>query len=730
MQFRGAKSFYLFAIFLLILISSQGCINKPKEISPTLLEPKNGAINLPFNNLSFKFKALPGQKYDLIIKDYSSGKEVYTTTATAVNEEVTITIPRGFLEPERKYKWYVRVSGDDSKASSLWNFTTEKNSPPTISSLSPDGTTGHPFGALALTWKASDPNDDELTFTVTVYEEGKDTPVFTQNVSTDACTVKSLKQQMRYTWKVIAKDKWGGTVESPLASFQTKQNEPPENIQLKYPVENSTDVKFNNLMLSWQGFDKDYEDLRYTLYLFKTGTPKGQPLLSNSTVTDYMVTDLVPSTDYTLIIEAIDTYGEKLEKQFTFRTKVNTLPQKPVLIEPKDNYRVNLAKINSLKFKWTTSTDPDEDVVSYRFVISDGNTNRTMYPYNNNEMEFNQLASFFKIGQRYTWYVEALDKHGGSSKSETFSFETYKNNPPTAPTNPYPANNATNLPNRIPRFSWNATDEDGDQLKYDLYIGKSESDLKLVAADLEVNTYSTTMLFDFGTTYYWKVIVKDGYNDPVEGPIWKFTITNEDRPPTNPLLISPANTQTNINFNNIQLRWKASSDNETPKENLVYYVYCGRADEMTLFATVPGQLTDELTYTLSGLKPVTTYYWRVEVKDSFGNYAYSDTWSFTTKQNTAPNWPSNPNPEDGGSITGTGNLTLSWNASDPDGDNLTYEVRVSTSTSLLQSVEPIISSNNNVTITINEKGTYYWYVTLKDPHGGVTEGPVWRFEVK
>ncbi|HOJ95017.1 MAG TPA: hypothetical protein PK390_07240, partial [Fervidobacterium nodosum] len=152
-------------------------------------------------------------------------------------------------------------------------------------------------------------------------------------------------------------------------------------------------------------------------------------------------------------------------------------------------------------------------------------------------------------------------------------------------------------------------------------------------------------------------------------------------------------------------------------------------DEMTLVATVTGQTTDELTYTLSGLKPVTTYYWRVEVKDSFGNYEYSDTWRFTTKQNTAPNWPSNPNPADGSSVIGTGTLTLSWDASDPDGDNLTYEVRVSTSTSF-QSVKPIISSNNNVTITINEKGTYYWYVTLKDPHGGVTEGPVWRFEVK
>jgi hypothetical protein len=725
------QKFLSFMFILILLLSAQSCVTPKSDNKPVLIYPANGSTNLPFNNLTVEFKAITGLKYDVIVKSEDS-QNIYSTSITSTSEVVDVTIPKGKLEPGKKYKWYVRIHNDDSKASSLWTFTTTQNTAPTVSTLKPDGTSDHPFGALALTWNITDPDGDDLTSTIRIYEVGKDVPVVELRVGTDTCVVKNLKQLTQYIWEVEVQDPWGGVAKSNRATFRTKQNVPPQSIELKSPVNNSTDIKFNDLLLQWQGSDPDYEDLKYTIYLYKSSEMPNKPLVSNSTQTEFLVTGLEPLTDYSIDIEAIDTYGESLRKSFKFKTKENTPPQKPTLIEPVDNSRINLAKVNTLSFKWKSSKDVDEDVVSYRFVITDGANSRSMYPLSVTELSFGNLSDFFKKGKRYTWYVEAKDPHGGTTKSDEFIFEAFLNNPPSVPSNPYPSDGAVNLPNRIPQFSWSSSDSDGDSLKYDLYIGKTRDDLKLVASDLATNSYSTPMLFDFGTTYYWKIVVKDGFNEPVEGPVWKFTVTNQDNPPTKPVLISPANGQSGVVFNNIALKWKASTDIETPPENLIYYVYLGKADEMDLVAQVTGQSTNEIIAAGINLKPSTTYYWRVEVKDTFGNYAYSETNAFTTKSNTAPNWPKSPNPADGSTITVSSTpaeITMTWDASDPDGDNLTYEIQISKAENLT-GAQVFYTSTRSVKITLDDVGTYYWRVTAKDPHGGSTEGNVWSFEVK
>jgi len=601
--------------------------------------------------------------------------------------------------------------------------------------LLPDGTSNHPFGMLGLTWKAYDPDDDDLTFVVRIYEKGKDKPYIETTVATDTYLAKNLKQTMTYQWNVEVKDKWGGVFLSPTAEFSTKQNEPPERIDLIFPEDGSTNVKFNNLLLKWRGADRDYEELRYTVYLYPEGAQQGKALLSLNPATELSVTELYPNTNYILVIEAYDTYGEKLSKQFSFRTKVNTPPPAPSLIEPVNDSRVNIAKVASLKFKWSSVIDPDEDFVNYKFVVRSGTSERSMYPLNVPELEFSSLSTFFKVGQSYEWYVVAIDRNGASATSTVFSFETYRNNPPVVPSNPYPGDDKDGskpLPNRIEQFSWICSDPDGDELRYDLYMGDSPENLKLKAADLRTSNYSTSELFEFGKRYYWKVVAKDGYNDPVESPVWTFKITDTKFAPTAPILVSPDNGQSNMSFNNTALRWKASSDADDNKADLEYYVYLGKADEMNLIQTIKNQTSEEISITVDNLKPVTTYYWRVEVKDPFGNYAYSDTWRFTTKANTAPLWPFNPGPQDGQVVTVNSmpsNITLSWDASDPDGDRLSYEVYLSQTNNFV-GVTPLVTNNKYLNIQINNTGTYYWYVVVKDPHGGVTKGDVWTFEIK
>ncbi|HPD39405.1 MAG TPA: hypothetical protein PK411_13755, partial [Mesotoga infera] len=91
---------------------------------------------------------------------------------------------------------------------------------------------------------------------------------------------------------------------------------------------------------------------------------------------------------------------------------------------------------------------------------------------------------------------------------------------PNTPSNPSPANNATNQNYPNLTLSWTGGDPDGDTVTYDLYFGTA-SNPPLFASNLTSTTYNKTGLLSY-TTYYWKIVAKDGVNTTT-GPIWAFT---------------------------------------------------------------------------------------------------------------------------------------------------------------------------------------------------------------
>lgn len=713
-------------IFLLLLFASFfSCVPSPSKEKITLISPERDSNNVSFNEQEFKFSAPVGRDYEIIIKDASTNEIVFVQQVTATSEINTIKLPKGRLKPGVKYRWYVRVKGTDAKVSDLWNFTTKMNNVPVISNLKPNNTEGHPFGAVALTWDAFDNDNDNLTFLVNVYEKGSDKPVYTTEVATNSCVVKGLKQLTEYTWDVVARDPWNAQSEKLSASFKTKQNEPPQRIRIIAPVDGAINVKFNNLLIKWEAFDPDYEDLKYSVRLISTSETK--QIVSNSYSTERTVSDLKPNQQYKIEITAVDSYGESLSQEFRFTTKQNTPPSIPELTEPVNNYRINFARFDKVKFSWKPSSDPDEDVVTYEFYITENgkiylSTNSVTNNFTDVDVK-QQLA----LNKTYKWYVVAKDKWGGTSKSTEFTIQTYSNTPPSKPVAKQPGNKATNLQNRI-RFEWDASDPDGDLLMYDLYVGEKPDNLRLIAQNLTEKVYDYARLFEFSKTYYWKVVVKDGYNDPVDGDVWEFTTTSKNEPPTAPVLIAPEDKSNGLPFKSVVLRWKASTDKETPATDLKYYIYLGRADEMKLVGVVSGSSSSELSYSVFDLAPITSYYWRIEVEDGFKNYAYSETREFFTKVNTAPSFPYNENPKD--LTTGlSSKVKMSWEATDTDFDELEYELYIARSEEELETVSPIIRKEKNYEFNSSEPGTYYWRVVVKDKWGARTIGRVWRFTI-
>ena len=124
----------------------------------------------------------------------------------------------------------------------------------------------------------------------------------------------------------------------------------------------------------------------------------------------------------------------------------------------------------------------------------------------------------------------------------------------------------------------------------------------------------------------------------------------------------------------------------------------------------------------------TSYYWQIISWDNHGVSASGPIWSFVAEPppNNPPYVPSNPDPSDG-ELDVDVNYDLSWTCSDPDGDDLTYDVYFDT-------VDPPVDQvSSNQTETIYDPGTmdydtsYYWQIIAWDTHGAYNSSPVWSF---
>lgn len=118
------------------------------------------------------------------------------------------------------------------------------------------------------------------------------------------------------------------------------------------------------------------------------------------------------------------------------------------------------------------------------------------------------------------------------------------------------------------------------------------------------------------------------------------------------------------------------------------------------------------------------YYWRIVSWDTSHESRTGNVWSFTTRGNSAPYPPSNPDPSNG-AVNVSRIIELSWTGGDPDGDPCTYDIYFGTTN------PPPFLLWDNPTNTynpgfLNSNTTYYWKIRSYDGHIHTT-GPVWMF---
>ena len=488
-------------------------------------------------------------------------------------------------------------------------------------------------------------------------------------------------------------------------------NNPPYTPSNPDPTDGETGVELDPI-LSWTGGDPDGDTVYYDVY-FEADDPTPDVLVSEGqTGTTYDPGDLEFGTTYYWQIIAEDEYGAITEGPvWDFTTKFNNPPNTPSNPSPVNGaINVNL----DADLSWTGG-DPDGDTVTYDVYFGTSSpppkviTNQSGTTYDPGTMS--HVTTYY-------WRIKSWDEHGASTLGPIWSFTTKANNPPNTPSNPSPANGATNV-NLDADLSWTCSDPDGDDLTYDVYFGDS-SPPPLVSSGQSSTTYDPGTM-SHGTTYYWRIKAWDEYGASTLGPIWSFT-TEVNNPPYTPSNPDPTDGETDVDLD-ADLSWTGGD----PDGDTVYYDVYFEADDPTPDVLVSEGQTGT-TYDPGDLEFGTTYYWQIIAEDEYGASTTGPIWDFTTEINNPPNTPSNPDPDDGETDVELDPI-LSWTGGDPDGDSVTYDVYFGDS-----SPPPLVSSGQSGTTydpgTLDLCTTYYWQIIAEDEHGASTTGPIWDFTTR
>ncbi len=202
-------------------------------------------------------------------------------------------------------------------------------------------------------------------------------------------------------------------------------------------------------------------------------------------------------------------------------TLVNTTPTVPTLSAPTNN---SLCIDNVVNFQWNASTDGEGGVITYQIEVSK-NTQFSPLAHNVTSTTASKSITLEK-GIAYYWRVKATDdKSAASNYSTTFNFYTegvgITNHLPFSPVLVSPALNSVQTAATV-NLQWTASDVDtSDTLTYDVYFGNANPPTAIVSENQSELILSRTV--SASTTYYWKVVVKDGKGGQTVGQVWSFT---------------------------------------------------------------------------------------------------------------------------------------------------------------------------------------------------------------
>jgi hypothetical protein len=155
-----------------------------------------------------------------------------------------------------------------------------------------------------------------------------------------------------------------------------------------------------------------------------------------------------------------------------------------------------------------------------------------------------------------------------------------------------------------------------------------------------------------------------------------------------------------------------------------------------LVGTTPDNLTlrasniSQRSFQPGPLPNATQHFWQI-IARSEGGEATGPLWSFTTEAaavNQPPAEPCQPDPAND-ALGVPVNVSFSWGCrSDPDGDPLTFDVYLGTTTSPSLVAQGVAGPPFVPEKPLALETRYYWRIVANDGRGGATSSPIWTFQ--
>jgi len=643
----------------------------------------------------------------------------------------------------------------------------------------------HGQGSLhqLLSWSSTDPEDDTVYYDVYFSRphddgsladpepdnnEGDSELVAFRTTDTSWEPPYALEAGRIYYWRIVAynvvEDTSGNNIvlkadmiSSPTWSF-VAVNVPPTAPADPTPVNNpdypgaTAPAALISVVteLSWRCTDADLDPITYTVEVdeapdtapgvdvTKVGLTSSSWAIAGESSQRWKA-QLLPNTWYKWTVTAADSNGATaIGGPWYFRTGYQA-PNMPAAVFPL--HKALTVNPSEKKIRWDC-THPDGVPLTFDVyygqgnnppVVSAGHTAKEVWAAadggDDAEHFYWLITPVLRPETKYFWRIVAKD--GLNQVASTLFEFTTINRPPQPPTPIYPPHNAVSVIHPT-IFQWDCVDQDGDKLTYSFYFGASANP-PVVATALDVGTYGGPSGNGVDTqpnnTYYWRIEASDGHGNTVSSDAdpttpgnqaWKF---ETNKPPNEPTNFKPADGETDVvPVPPPRLEWDGS---DPENDALTYEVYFGEMTPPPLVSS--GQADDYYTPT-SNLKAKTVYYWQIVARDSVGARTQGPVLSFTTG-NLPPYVPTNPDPPDG--ATGVGRTPkLTWDATDPEGGTLQFDVYFGTDRDNLELRAQGRPTRDYLPGSLEEAQTYYWKVVSKDVFGGSTSGPIWSFTTR
>lgn len=520
-----------------------------------------------------------------------------------------------------------------------------------------------------------------------------------------------------YYWQITAYDPYGGaSANSVTSTLVLLKNSPPAAFAALSGTGTAL-TRSSNTVLSWQtATDPDGDTVTYTVSWWPSG--KISPNVSVTTATSQPLTALAFGTTYFWSVTARDGFAGATPlaggaTQAYLPVFLNTAPSMPGI-----SGAAGVLKLHTLtpqvSLSWSNSTDAEGDPVSYRLSL--GTAPAALTAVQDGASTAYTLAPAF--GTTYYWQVAAYDPYGATSATAVVSTLVLLQNSAPAPFAVLSGSAPVATRDTTWPLSWQqASDADGDAVTYELSLSTSPQSLAVV----QTSTAASYRLgFQYGTTYYWQVVARDGFGGVTPSGLQVFRAGFLNTPPPVPSVTGGAGV---VSVHTLApqtlLSWSGVKDAEGDVVN--YRLAVGTSPA----AMAPVQDGAATAYTFAPIFG-TTYYWQVTAYDPFGGTGTTPAMSLLTLLRNAA-------PEPFAVLTGSAPVAtrdttwpLSWQAaSDPDGDTVTYELTLSTSPQSLAAVQT--STATSYTLGFQFGATYYWQVAARDGFGGVASSGLQLF---